>query len=266
MSIVPPGLPASDPDISSPPSGGSEDPARALHPLAPLLRPVLAGLYRGLVRLTVEGVERIPPSGPCILAFNHQSNLDPHLIFTLMPRRDAAGLVASEYRSRAFERWIVEACGGIWLQRGAGDRAALRRALTLLEAGWLVGLAPEGGRSTDGVLRRARRGVGFLAIRSGAPVLPVAVEGTREVIGSIRRGQRAPVRVSFGEVFFPSATDGTDARSRSRRVADEVMGHVAALLRTELRGAYAGIPEADGRTSTVDPGTPEPDAASRGVA
>lgn len=265
MSIVPPGLPEYNPDISSPPSGGSEEPARAPYPLVPLLRPLLADLYRGLVRLTVEGVQRIPPSGPCILAFNHQSNLDPHLIFTLMPRRDAAGLVASEYCGRAFERWIVEACGGIWLRRGAGDLAALRRALTLLEAGWLVGLAPEGGRSTDGILRRARRGVGFLAIRSGAPVLPVAVEGTREVVASIRRGRRAPVRVRFGEVFLPSETDGTDSRTRSRRVADEVMGHVAALLRPELRGAYAGTSEADGCASNVDSGTPEADAASSGV-
>jgi 1-acyl-sn-glycerol-3-phosphate acyltransferase len=252
MSIDTPALPKDEPYSAPPPSRGSEHPARAPHPLAPLLRPVLGGLYRGLVHLTVENVERIPPSGPCILAFNHQSNLDPHLIFTLMPRRDVVGLVASEYRNRAFERWIVEACGGIWLRRGVGDRAALRRALTLLEAGWLVGLAPEGGRSRDGVLRRARRGVGFLAVRSGAPLLPVAVEGTRDILRSIRCGRRAPVRVSFGEVFRPSDEDRTDVRTRSRRVADEVMARVAALLRPEMRGAYAGTPEADAASRGVE--------------
>lgn len=204
------------------------------------LRRVLSPLYRGALRLRVEGEERIPLTGPCILAFNHLSNLDPHLLFTLVRRPDATGLVASEYRAHPLARRLVEAGGGMWLRRGAGDRGTLRQALALLEAGWLVGLAPEGGRSREGALRRARPGVGFLALRSGAPVLPVAVRGTEQAVAGWLRLQRAEVEVRVGDpVRFERGAGAF--RVRAAEVSDEVMGRIAALLPPAYRGVYRGV-------------------------
>jgi 1-acyl-sn-glycerol-3-phosphate acyltransferase len=72
------------------------------------LRHILATGYRAVARLEVEGHAHIPRTGGCLLVFNHLSNFDPHLIFSLMPRRDAAGLVAADYRRRPATRWLLE--------------------------------------------------------------------------------------------------------------------------------------------------------------
>src|ERR1700686_2519265 len=113
------------------------------------LHGVLSALYGLLCQRQVIGLDNLPTRGPCVLVFNHVSNFDPPLLFTLVRRRDATGLVADNYRDRPFYRFIVEGSGGTWLKRGASDRAALETALALLNNGWLVGIAPEGRRSPN---------------------------------------------------------------------------------------------------------------------
>jgi 1-acyl-sn-glycerol-3-phosphate acyltransferase len=205
------------------------------------VRAVLSPLYRTLLALEVEGKERVPASDPCILVFNHLSNLDPHLIFTLLSRADATGLVAASYRERAVTRFLVEAGGGMWIRRDITDRIAIRTALRLLADGWLVGIAPEGGRSPDGVLRRAKSGAAYLAIRSGAPLLPVGIDGTDGVVAALVRGRRARVRVKFGYPFRPSPGSGLRGQDLRHTVTHEIMTRLAALLPKERRGPYARI-------------------------
>lgn len=204
-----------------------------------LLKRLLGRISRGLFRLEVHDAHAIPARGPCILVFNHLSNLDPHLLFTLMPRADAVGLVAAEYRTRPLVRWLVEACGGLWLHRGKADRATLRRALVLLEGGALVGLAPEGRRSPDGRLGAGRPGAAFLALRSGAPVLPVALEGTERALATLRRGRRPRVVVRFGEPFFLKDPLAPSQPGERREELEEgtrrIMEALAALLPRERR-------------------------------
>jgi 1-acyl-sn-glycerol-3-phosphate acyltransferase len=211
-----------------------------------LLRTVLRPLYRLILDLEVVGAERIPRSGPCLLVFNHLSNLDAHLLLTLMPRDDATGLVAADYRRRPLHRWIVEAGGGSWLRRGEGDRDALRRALGLLGEGWLVGLAPEGGRSPDGKLRPAKPGAAFLALRSGAPVLPVGVDGTDRFAGRIRRGRRTPVRIVIGEPFVLEAPPGQGRREAIDLGTARIMGRISGLIPPWRIGPPGAPPPATG--------------------
>jgi 1-acyl-sn-glycerol-3-phosphate acyltransferase len=207
------------------------------------LRTLLAPAFRTLLDLEVHGVDRVPRCGPCLLVFNHLSNLDPHLILTLLPRRDVTGLVAASYRERAIPRILVEASGGIWIRRDTTDRAALKAALLLLAEGWLVGIAPEGGRSPDGLMRRGKDGAAYLAIRSGAPVLPVGVDGTDRVLPELRRGRRARVRVRFGSPFRPESPFLAISACRQKgreAVTQEIMARIALLVPDERRGAYAG--------------------------
>src|SRR5436309_11644833 len=83
-----------------------------------LLRDIINFLFAVLTHRAVYGQENIPGAGACLLVFNHLSNFDPPLIYTLLRRTDALGLVAANYRERALHRIFIEAAGGTWLRRG----------------------------------------------------------------------------------------------------------------------------------------------------
>jgi 1-acyl-sn-glycerol-3-phosphate acyltransferase len=204
------------------------------------MRAILDTAYRLLTRREVEGLEYLPSEGGFLLVFNHLTNFDPHLLFTVARRDRATGLTAAEYRSRPLHRFLVESCGGIWLRRGAGDRRALDLALALLAEGWMVGLAPEGRRSPTGALRPGRPGAAFLALRSGAPIVPAAVMGTEAIASALRSGRRARVRVRFGPPFRLAAEQRSISRQALQRHTGRIMSEIAALLDPGYRGAYGG--------------------------
>jgi 1-acyl-sn-glycerol-3-phosphate acyltransferase len=129
--------------------------------------------------------------------------------------------------------WLLTQAGVFPLERTGADRGALRRALAFLAAGEPVGIFPEGHRSPDGVLQRARAGVGFLARRSDALIVPVASEGTDRVV--LGRFWRRDVTLHFGEGFRASDVRAADEQA----LADEIMRRIAAMLPPERRGPYA---------------------------
>lgn len=208
-----------------------------------LLRVMVNGLFMLLTRRTVRGADLVPPEGSgCVLVFNHLSNLDPPLIFGQLDRFDLTALVAAEYRSNGFHRRMIEWAGGRWIQRGASDRAALKLALALLESGWIVGIAPEGGRSKDGRMRPAKPGPAFLAVHANRPIVPVAVTGTEQIARDLKRLRRAPITLTFGPAFTLPAESPGDRKAHFQRCSDELMCRIAAMLPPEYRGAYAEHP------------------------
>lgn len=217
-------------------------------PLSPVWTPGRARALKGVARLFYGAVARVRPSGvgnvpeagPCVLVFNHLSNFDVHLIFSVLERPDVTGLVAADYRSRPVARVLVEVGGGIWLNRRRAGRAGIRAALELLRHGWLVGIAPEGGRSRTGALTRGRPGAAYLALRTGAAVIPVALTGTERLRRTLRRLQRPDVRVRFGEPFRPEPSETLPRRERIGAATEEIMTRLASLLPVEYRGVYRG--------------------------
>lgn len=203
-----------------------------------LVRLLVNALFGLLTKRTVTGLENIPASGPCLLVFNHLSNFDPPLIFGQFKRFDVLGLVASEYRSNRFYRSAIEWAGGRWIHRGASDREALKYAIAALNDGWIVGIAPEGGRSKNGGLRAGKPGTAALSMHSGAPILPVGLTGTEHIAHGLKHLRRVPLTVSFGPVFwlFPTSS-GNHKRDLEERT-DEIMCHVAALIPPQYRGVY----------------------------
>ena len=158
------------------------DPNRA-PPLYAALRIVLRPIVLGAVRPTVEGIGHVPDRGPAILCANHLSVLDPILVPLLLDR-PIVFLAKSEYFHTGPTRWLFDTLGVVPVAREGGSavQASMDRGTDVLRAGGLLCLFPEGTRSPDGRLYRGKTGPIRLALRSGAPIVPVGLIGTREVI------------------------------------------------------------------------------------
>jgi len=212
-------------------------------------RLVAGPFLRLMARPDVTGAENIPASGPAILASNHLSVVDS-IFLPLMVERPVTFAAKSEYftGTRLVDRVTsayLRATKQLSVDRG-GARAAqdtLESALGLMQAGALFGIYPEGTRSPDGRLYRGRTGIGWLALNSGLPVIPVAMIGTDRVLppgSTIPRLSR--IKVSVGEplTFAALRAQGTGARQR-RAVTDEVMRSIQALSGQEYVPVYASV-------------------------
>jgi 1-acyl-sn-glycerol-3-phosphate acyltransferase len=160
------------------------------------LRALLVPFFLIYLRMQRVGREHLPRSGALLLASNHRSFLDPFLIGTLV-RRPVYYMAKRELFEKRWQAWILNALGAFPVDRGAGDRDAMDTARAILERGDCVVVFPEGTRVRPGPLGEPKRGVGRLALETGAPVAPVAVIGS----DAVRRGWRIrprKVRVRVG--------------------------------------------------------------------
>ncbi|OJF12319.1 lysophospholipid acyltransferase family protein [Couchioplanes caeruleus] len=212
-----------------------------------LARAMLVPLTHAAFRPDVEGREHIPRDGAVILAANHLSFLDSFLIPLVAPR-PVAFLAKQEYFTGQGPRgWLTRttltAVGAVAVPRGAHRAAqeALETALRVLKDGRAFGIHPEGSRSRDGRLYRGRTGVAWLALASGAPVVPVAVLGTDRVqpVGA-RLPRPGRVTVRFGEPLRFGPPVGTAARAR-REATDHIMDAIAALSGQERADEYNAL-------------------------
>jgi 1-acyl-sn-glycerol-3-phosphate acyltransferase len=183
----------------------------------------------------VEGLEHLPREGPFILVANHCSLADPPLLGWATGHQ--IGRVVHFMAKDEMRRWPVlgwfAARGGVFfVRRGEGDRAAQRVALDLLARGKPLAIFPEGTRSRDGRMRVARSGAALLAIRSGAPLVPVGIAGTHRLFPS---GSRLPRRTRIAFRIGSPFTLGHQASGRLERAAlaagtQRITEEIAALL------------------------------------
>ena len=168
-----------------------------------LLRAILVPAFLVYLRMDRIGREHLPRSGPLLLASNHRSFLDPFLIGTLV-RRPVYYLAKRELFEKRWQAWLLNGLGAFPVDRGAGDGDAMATARRILERGDCVVIFPEGTRIRTGGLADPKRGIGRLALETGAPVAPIAVLGSEHV----RRGWRIrprKVRVRAGRpLTFPT--------------------------------------------------------------
>jgi 1-acyl-sn-glycerol-3-phosphate acyltransferase len=206
------------------------------------LRFALSRVLDVLARRRISGVENIPREGPCLLVFNQMSLVDTPLLSVLVPRPDVTGLVAKDYRTNPLYRFLVECGGGMWIRRGASDRAALEGALGALKAGWVVGISPEGRRSRTGGLIPGKPGPAFLARHSGAPIVPVGFADTGRLAAEWRRLRRPTITIRVGKPFQLPPAQGRGRKQRLRADTDFIMCRIAAMLPPRYHGAYAAHP------------------------
>ena len=215
-----------------------------------VLHLVLKPLTRLIYRPVVEGTENVPADGPLLLASNHLSFIDSILIPLVAPRR-IFYLAKAEYfvgRSpwRRFRNALFTTLGAIPVDREAARsaQASLETALQVLNAGDAFGIYPEGTRSRDGRLYRGRTGVAWLALNAHAPVVPVGVIGSADImpIGSrFPRVRRVTVR--FGTpLAFDDLTERYPPALARRLATDTVMDAIAELTGQERAPGYNELP------------------------
>ncbi|HLE88496.1 MAG TPA: lysophospholipid acyltransferase family protein [Candidatus Limnocylindria bacterium] len=191
----------------------------------------------------VDGLEHVPPEGPYIMVGNHCSNLDPPFIGAAIGRHTGRAIyfMAKDEISRwPLIGWLARSSGVFFVRRGEGDRGAQRIALQHLAAGRPIGIFPEGTRSRDGVLREPKLGVALLAIRSGAPLLPVGISGSGRIFpGRSRWPHRTRVDIRIGPLFrLPYQPEGRIDREALAAGTDRIMREIAALLPESQQGRY----------------------------
>jgi 1-acyl-sn-glycerol-3-phosphate acyltransferase len=180
--------------------------------------------------------ERVPSSGSVILAANHASYIDPPLIGAALDR-DIHYLARASLFRNPFANWLLRSWNSVPVEREGGGAAGLKAIFERLQAGAGIILFPEGTRTRDGRLQRARSGIGLVVIKSTCPVVPVRVFGTWEAYGRHLRFPRPkPVVVKFGQALdFAAlrmeARTCTKARLKAiyQQVAEQIMQAIARL-------------------------------------
>ncbi|WP_308468286.1 lysophospholipid acyltransferase family protein [Rathayibacter soli] len=228
---------------------GSDLPVRRPGFLYLFGRVVLTAIARVLYRPRVVGRKNIPKHGSVILASNHLSFIDSIVIPITAPRRvqflakahyfEGTGLIGG------IQRAFFTAIGAVGVRRGAGQAAqdALEQSKQIIETGSAFALYPEGTRSQDGRLYKGRTGVAWLALSTGAPVVPVGLIGTDRLqppgkaIPRLRR-----VTVVFGEPIDVSACGAATSGKARRLATDEIMTAIQKCSGQELAGVYNEVP------------------------
>jgi 1-acyl-sn-glycerol-3-phosphate acyltransferase len=198
---------------------------------APLHRRQLAArvLARGLGRIEISGLEQLPAQGPVVLAVNHRDFLDGPLLFGFISRPVSFLVKTEAFTPRAAP--LLRSTGQIPVVRSRPDVAAVRFALRLLRGGGVVGIFPEGTRG-DGLVRQAKPGVGYLALRTGAKVVPIACHGTDSL--THRRLRRPNVRIAVGAALeLGRVPDGQRVRRPDVLEATETVRATLAALVAE---------------------------------
>lgn len=213
-------------------------------PILRVFRVIFTAAFGLLSKPTYLGRENIPPIGPFLVVTNHLSYADPPLIFLGLQRTHMVVLAADKYKSNPFFRWVIETAGGVWLNRGAGDRGALKASLEILKGPNILGMAPEGTRSkVTHALQLGKSGAAFIASKAGVPLLPIGLTGTDKVFAEALRFHRAPLTFTAGKPFkLPPLDTQPNKALALDEYTHEIMCRIAAILPESYQGVYKGDP------------------------
>ncbi|MEY2430760.1 MAG: 1-acyl-sn-glycerol-3-phosphate acyltransferase [Acidimicrobiaceae bacterium] len=207
-----------------------------------IAKSVLKPLFRFGWRVKVVGLENVPTDGPAILCPNHTSVIDSFMMPLVLPRR-ITFVGKAEYMDDWKTKFIFPAMGMIPIDRSGGNASerALNAAARVLERGELFGIYPEGTRSRDGVLHKGHTGPARLSMRTGAPIIPVGMRGTRDIQPPDAKFPK-PFKVCsvrFGPPVSPERYQDREDHLALRQMIDEVMYCVRELSGQEYVDAYA---------------------------
>ena len=200
------------------------------------LRAFARFIFALMLDVHVTGRENVPAKGPCIVASNHLSWFDVPLVPAYMKRKVV--YMAKEELFYGRLGWLVRFLGAFPVKRGEADRQSLRAADTQLKAGKVFIIFPEGTRSKTHRMAKGHVGLGMIALRSGVPVIPVAIWGSEKALKAFR----PRINIVFGEPVTLTPKGNKITREDIEEATDAVMRRIATMLPPQYRGVYAKEP------------------------
>lgn len=211
-----------------------------------IVRPIVEGALRCLVRLEIKGKENLPAEGPIIAVFNHLHLIDPPLhIIGILPR-DSIIMAKEElfyYWPIPIFRILMDVAEAYPVRRRGSPeerQKAMKYAEEVLAKGLLFGIYPEGTRSKAGCLKEAYHGCALIALRTKVPLIPVSICGTEKLKG-LGWLSRPKVTITFGKPFTLPPVEGELTEAKLKELTDFIMGHLAAVLPPQYHGKYKPI-------------------------
>ncbi len=192
-----------------------------------------------LCRIDKRDFHTVPAQGPLILAVNHIGSLEVPLLFVHLQPRKLIGLAKIETWNSNFMGWLFDLWDAIPVRRGEADLEAVRACLDALKVGDILAIAPEGTRSYHGRLLRGQPGIVMIALRAGAPILPMAHWGGENFGANLKKLKRTDFHFRVGKSFYLDAKGEKVDGEMRQAMADEIMCQIAALMPEEYHGEYA---------------------------
>ncbi|MCC7212812.1 MAG: 1-acyl-sn-glycerol-3-phosphate acyltransferase [Candidatus Brocadia sp.] len=185
-------------------------------------------LLKGFFHIQVYNAGYVPRKGPLIVAANHFSYMDPVALQSMFPRRIAFMMTELYYEGRG--KWLFQLLHCICVKEQGSNRAALKQGMEVLNKNDVLGIFPEGGVSREGLLQEGNPGIGFLALKSGAPVIPAFISGTYQ---ALPKGAKIPkisrITITFGKpMTFPHAGD-LEKKKGMEEITRAIMEHIKKL-------------------------------------
>ncbi len=198
-------------------------------------------------RIDAPDLKKVPWQGPLIAISNHTGQIEVPLIFAHLQPRRVTGWAKIESWDNKFLNWVFTVWGMIPVRRGEADMHALKAAIRALENGYILGVAPEGTRNYNGILKRGLPGAVTLALHTGAPVIPIAHWGGENFMKNLKRFKRTDFHIRVGKPFRVE-TGGIKVTGEIRQqIVDDMMYELAKLLPEEYRGVYSDLDKATGK-------------------
>ena len=197
-----------------------------------------------ICRIEKDDLEKVQPEGPLIAYANHIGQLEVPLIFTHLRPRPVTAMAKAESWDNKLFNWLFNIWNLIPVRRGEVDMDAIRQSIQMIKDGYIFGISPEGTRSGDGKLLAAHPGIVPIALRTKAPLQPIAHWGAENFPENIKRLRRTDFYIRVGEPFYLDAQGERVTREIRQQMVDEMMYQLAKLLPEEYRGHYADLENA----------------------
>jgi len=207
---------------------------------ARVIAPVVRSILALACRIDRSELAKVPKKGPLIIVTNHVNFLEAPLLYSFLYPRDISGFAKADTWRNPLLGFLATIWECVPVERGTNDMSSMRLALDALARGKMLNVMPEGTRSHDGRLRRGQGGVVSMALRSGAPIVPIAHFGGESFWRNLRRGRRTDIGIRVGEAFRLREPEPGRAKSSRSEAAEEIMLRIAELLPREYRGEYSG--------------------------
>lgn len=210
-----------------------------------LSKQFIVALFRSVTssvfRIDDAQLALVPEHGPLILVTNHINILEIPVIYSHLQPRPLHGMVLADRWKNRIVAWGLDVCGTIPLERGGVNLDAMRRALDCLKEGGMLIISPEGTRSGNGRLQAGHPGIVPLALKSGAPLLPIGYSGSENYQENLRKLRRTDFHLAVGRPFRLECGSETASREVRAQMVDEIMYQLASILPEVCRGNYADM-------------------------